>query len=101
MFKTLYKWVKLLFLLFWLFAMIIIGMWMFFENSQEVSVSYLGYEVANQALGFVICQMLFVGGFLGYLTSVVTFKSREVWYKRRYKKSQKTLEKLKHVETQG
>ncbi len=98
MFKTLFKWLKLAFMWLWLLAMILLGAWIFFENQALVSIDYLVIEIENQALGFVICQMLFLGGLLGFLTCFFTINARAAWYKRRYKRSQLALEKLQNAQ---
>ena len=93
MLSSLFGWLKRFLVLAWLVAMAAVGMWVFWENSQLVTVRFVGVSFENQPLGFVVCLMLFLGALIGYLTCLLTFKSRALWYKRRYHQSQKMLER--------
>ncbi len=100
MFKKLLKWFVRAFLALWFLFALIVGMWIWRENSVEVVVSYFGFELHQQTLGTVMTTMLVVGFTLGALPMFFTAIVREISHKRQIKKVKKTFEKTHTVTTQ-
>ncbi len=100
MLKKLVKWFVRAFLVLWFIFSLIIGMWIWRENSVEVMVSYFGFELHQQTLGTVMTTMLVVGFVLGALPMFFTAIVRETSHKRQIKKVQKAYEKPHALATQ-
>lgn len=100
MFKRTMIWLKRFILLLWLLVMFGLGMLIYNENRELIQVSFVAFEFNALPLGMLVCGLLLVGGVLGYFTSFVQFKTRELLLARRYKKTNRTLDKLK-MEQQG
>ncbi len=102
MLKKLVKWFVRALLVLWFIFTLIVGMWIWRENSTEVMVSYFGFELHQQTLGTVMTTMLVAGFTLGALPMFFTTILRELSHKReikKVKKSQKTFEKTHAVAT--
>ena len=93
MFKKLFTWLVRLTLLLWFVMTIVVGMWLWQENSTSVNVSYFGFIFSGQTLGTVMTIMLLVGFGLGSLPLVVMALFRDALFKRRINKVHKTYEK--------
>lgn len=56
-----------------LLAVMGLGWWISYENSQRVAPIVLGFVLPNWTLGVWLFATLIVGGLLGYLISLVTY----------------------------
>lgn len=92
------KWSKRIVVGLWLCLMLILGAWIFVENPSEIEVTLFVFTMKNVAVGHLICSMLFLGGLLGWLTSSIMYGSKNYGHKRRVKKANKEIEKLKSLQ---
>lgn len=97
MFRLALKWSARVLLLAWFVLTLILGMWVWRENSAAITASYFGFEFQGQTLGTVMTSMLVVGFALGALPMLVTAIIREASHKRHLKKVHKEFAKLNAV----
>ncbi len=93
MFKKLFTWLVRLILLLWFVLTIIVGMWIWQENSAPVNVSYFGFNFSDQTLGTVMTIMLLAGFGLGSVPLVLMAMVRKAAHKRQLKKARRDYEK--------
>lgn len=86
MLKKLFRRIALILLLLWFVLTLVVGMWVWSENSSPVVVSYFGFEFHDQALGTVMAAMFVAGFLLGAFPLCVTAVVRASAHKRQIKK---------------
>ncbi len=86
MLKKLFRRIAVTLLLLWFMLTLVVGMWVWNENSSPVVVSYFGFEFHDQALGTVMTGMFVAGFLLGAFPMFVTAAFRESAHKRHVKK---------------
>lgn len=93
MLRKIFKWCLRIVLLLWMIFTIVLGMWIWQENSTEVVVSYFGFQFREQTLGTVMTTMLMVGFAFGALPLLLTAVMREIAHRRHVKKLLKQMDK--------
>lgn len=93
MIKKLFKWSIRLVILAWFVFTMIIGMWLWKENSTPVVVRYFGFEHQDWTLGGVMTAMLIIGFSLGSVPLFVTSLLKELKHNRNIRKVKKELSK--------
>lgn len=97
MLKKIFRRLGLILLLLWFMLTLVVGMWVWSENSSPVVVSYFGFEFHDQALGTVMAVMFVAGFLLGAFPLCVTAVVRASAHKRQIKKILKEFERRDSV----
>ena len=98
MIRTSVKWLKRFLLIAWCLSMLVIGMWIYSDNTTLVTLSVFGFALENQSLGLVICSMLLLGALLGLATGLMVTSGKVFVHNRRYKKASKEIERIKQAQ---
>ncbi len=85
----------------WVIFTVIIGMWIWQENSGAVLVSYFGFQFHEQTLGEVMASMLVAGFTLGALPLLFAGIMRESTHRRNIKRIQKQMDKHERMPKEG
>ena len=70
MIRTLSKWLTRIAWLVWLLAMLLVGLKLALDNTQNVQLRLFGWEAPALSLGAIVCFALLGGVLLGWSASV-------------------------------
>ena len=88
------KLLKQLMFIAWLFLMLVVGLWIGFENSTKISVSVVGIGLPSAAVGTYLVACLLIGLLLGFLTSYLLTQAKLFKKHRELAKTKRQLAKL-------
>lgn len=92
------NWIKILLLLFSVSVALILGVWVSLDNPQPVTVVLLGFSMPEIALGVLMTGVLLCGAVLGFVFSLMPtlrLKNENLSLKRKLKRRDKELERLR------
>ncbi|MFL0809501.1 MAG: LapA family protein [Agarilytica sp.] len=91
MIKKLFKWSARLLIVAWFIFTMIIGMWLWKENSAPVVVRYFGFEYQDWTLGTIMTAMLVLGFVFGSIPLFFTSLLKEGKHRMQVRKIRKEL----------
>lgn len=94
-FSFVYRWFSRIMVFAWYAIMLVIGGWLYSENMEPVTLKFFGVWELSASLGALVCGTLAIGGFLGFFSCLLTTKASLYFQKRRVRKANREIEKLK------
>ena len=88
------KLVKKAIFVLWLLGVLVVGLWIGFENSEKISVSLLGINLPSAAKGTYLVSCLLIGLLLGFITSYLLTQAKLIRKHRELSKTKKQLASL-------
>ncbi|WP_045860387.1 LapA family protein [Teredinibacter purpureus] len=100
MFQKLIGWLRGVFIILWLVAVLVIGAWIGFYNADYTTLNILGFQLPEMTIGFYLCLTFAVGVGLGWFGTWVLAQGKLYSRKRELGKVQKEVGKLRTAQVQ-
>jgi len=95
MFRKVYGWLKMLFIITWLLLVLVLTAWIAYENQQKFNLTLLGFELPELTFGIYLSITFVTGAFIGWFGTWIVSRIKLFSGKRELKKTKKEIEKLR------
>lgn len=100
MIRKLFRWVRNLFVLAWLLAVLILSWWIAYYNQQDIRINLLGLSLPEATVGLYLCITFASGVTIGWFGTWLLAKASHMSGRRELKKVKREVAQLKTAQVQ-
>ena len=90
-----FRLIKKILLFIWFVFMILIGLWLAFDNDEFINVNLFGWTMPSLSIGSYLVLFLLLGVILGGVTSTLLNQKKLISKKRELSKVQKEIKQIR------